>query len=84
MSNMTAAKAREAFAEVLNTVAYGKERIVVTRRGKRMAAIMPIEDFEFVEKLEDEIDVRQAKEALQDVKKHGSIPWEKVKERLGL
>jgi prevent-host-death family protein len=76
--------ARENMAEILNRVAYAKDRVRITRRGKEVAAVVPIEDLELIERLEDEIDIREARRALADVRKHGTIPWEKVKKELGL
>jgi prevent-host-death family protein len=76
--------ARENMAEILNRVAYAKDRVRITRRGKEVAAVVPIEDLELIERLEDEIDIREAKRALADVQKHGTIPWGKVKKELGL
>ena len=76
--------AREKMADVLNRVAYAKDRVRITRRGKEVAAVVPIEDLELIERLEDEIDIREAKKALADVRKHGTIPWEEVKKDLGL
>jgi len=76
--------ARENMAEVLNRVAYAKDRVRITRRGKEVAAVVPIEDLELIERLEDEIDIREAIKALADVRKHGTIPWEKVKKDLGI
>jgi prevent-host-death family protein len=43
---------------MVNRAAYGKERVVVKRRGKALAAIVPIEDVKTLEELEDEIDAR--------------------------
>lgn len=37
-----------------------------------------------ISKLEDDMDIAAAEEALEDVKKHGTIPWEKVREHYGL
>jgi prevent-host-death family protein len=81
---MNSTDARERLADVLNRVAYAKDRVRITRRGKEVAAVVPIEDLELIERLEDEIDIREAKKALAEVQKHGTIPWEKVKEDLGL
>jgi prevent-host-death family protein len=39
-------------AEVANRVVYYKERVVLTRHGRRIAAIMPIEDLETLKELE--------------------------------
>ncbi len=76
---LTVAEVRQEFAEVLNRVAYGKSRLVVTRHGKRVAAVIPIEDLELIEKLEDAHDVREARKALEDVRKRGSVPWTSIK-----
>lgn len=46
------------------------------------ACEQPLEDLELIERLEDEIDVREARKALAD--KSPSVPWEQVKRELGL
>ena len=76
--------ARENLADVLNRVAYAKVRVRITRRGKAVAAVVPIEDLELIERLEDEIDIREAEKALREAKKKGTIPLEKVRKELGL
>ena len=76
---LTVAEVRQEFAEVLNRVAYAKSRLVVTRHGKRVAAVIPIEDLELIEKLEDATDVSQARKALADVRKRGTVPWADIK-----
>jgi len=43
-------EARESFAELVNRAAYGHERVLVARRGRPIAAIVPIEDVELLEK----------------------------------
>lgn len=84
MASITAARARGHLADVINTVAYAKERVVLTRRGKRVAAVIPVEDLDVLERIEDEIDLNVARKALADVRKHGTIPWERIKRDLGL
>ncbi|HHT9135035.1 MAG TPA: type II toxin-antitoxin system Phd/YefM family antitoxin [Candidatus Avalokitesvara rifleensis] len=84
MATVTAEKARNQFSELVNRAGYGKERIAVTRRGKAVAAVVPIEDMELLEKLEDKIDLEDARKALAEAKKKGTIPWEKIKAELGL
>ena len=51
-SSITAAEAREQFSDVINRAAYGRERIVVTRRGKPVAAMVPPEDLALLEEIE--------------------------------
>ena len=53
--------ARDKFAEVLNRAAYGKERVVLTRRGKPLVAVVPIENVEVLEQLEDQADAEEAR-----------------------
>ena len=84
MNRIKATEARDNLADVLNRVAYGKDRVLITRHGRDLVAVVPIEDLALIERLEDEIDVREAKKALADVRKRGSIPWEQAKEEMGL
>jgi prevent-host-death family protein len=35
---------RKAFADVLNTVAYGDARVVIARRGRMLCAVVPVGD----------------------------------------
>jgi len=82
MTRLPVSKAREDFAEALNRVAYRGERIVLERRGKRVAAIVSVEDLDLLERLEDRMDLESARKALADVRRHGAVPWEKVKAAL--
>jgi prevent-host-death family protein len=72
-------EARGRFSDVINRTAFATERIVLTRRGKAVAAVVPIEDLELLENLEDQIDLDDARGALKDVKKKGTKSWEKIK-----
>lgn len=84
MSSIPLSKAREQLAEIINKVAYGAKHIIFTRRGRKMAAIVSIEELEFLEALEDRIDIEDAMKALKDIKKNGAVAWEKVKSDLGI
>lgn len=84
MTKVSAAEARNDFSEILNRASFGKERIVLTRRGKDLAAIVPIEDLELLERLEDRIDLDDARAALAEVREGGTVTWEKLKSDLGL
>ncbi len=79
MTQLRASKARENFSDTINRVAYRGERIVLERSGKRVVALVPVADLELLEELED---LRAARAALANVKKHGSVPWEKMLEKI--
>lgn len=82
--SVSTVKAREQLLTVINRAAFGKERIVLTRRGKEVAAVVPIEDMKLLEELEDRIDLEEARAALAEAKSKGTIPWKKLKADLGL
>ncbi len=84
MDSVNTTEAREKLAEVINRVAYAKDRVRITRHGKQVAAVVPIEDLELLEHMEDQIDIREAKKALAEARKHGTIPWDEAKKDLGL
>ena len=77
----TAARARQSFSDILNRAAYGKERVVIERRGKRLAAVVPLEDLDLLEELENRVDLDDARRRM---KEKGSTAWTKVKKDLGL
>jgi prevent-host-death family protein len=75
---------RENLSEAVNRAAFGKERIVLTRRGRKLAGIVPYEDVELLEALEDKKDIEDAKKALKEAAKKGTISIERLKKELGL
>ena len=77
-------EAREQFATIINRVAFGGERVRLTRHGKAVAAVIPIEDLDLLEEIEDEIDLAELEGALADPANRERIPWEDVKRQLGL
>lgn len=84
MTKISVSDAREDFSEVINQVFYSGKRIVLHRRGKDLVAMVPVSDLEMLESLEDAMDIDAAKAAIKEVKKKGSIPWNKLKKELGL
>lgn len=53
-------------SDLIASAAYASERSVVTRKGKPMAAIGSIEDLEAMEALEYMMDIKRAKESLEE------------------
>jgi prevent-host-death family protein len=81
--SITVTEARRDFAEIVNRVAYGKERVTVVRRGRDLVAIVPISDVLMLEAIEDQLDVTEAHEALVGAEGEPRIPWAEVLARLG-
>jgi prevent-host-death family protein len=52
MKRINITKARDNLADILNRVAYAKDRYRITKRGKPIAAVIPIEDLKLLERLE--------------------------------
>ena len=84
MTTLSTVKARENFSDLVNRSAYGKERVVLTRRGKGVVAVVPIEDLKLLEAIEDRLDLEDIEQALADPENKKAIPWDKVKKDLGL
>ena len=84
MVKIEATKARREFSELLNTVKYGADRVVIERRGKEMAALIPVRELRLLEMLEDRIDLEAARKALANPKNKIRVPLDDVKKRLGL
>ena len=88
MITVTTKEARDQLSDLVNRAAYGKERIILTRRGKGVAALVSLDDLlaleQMMHKLEDQADLEAAQKALDEAKHKGTVPWEKVKEELGL
>ena len=79
-------QARDQFSEVLNRAAFGKERVVLTRRGKPLVAIVPIEDLALLEELEDQQDAEDFRIALAawEAGDQTTIPLDQVVRELGI
>src|ERR1041385_4209065 len=64
MSKVSLRNARVAFADIVNQAAFSKERVVLTKNGKDVAAVVPFEDFRILEALEDKADLDEARRRL--------------------
>ena len=82
MPRIPASKAREKLSEILNDVAGHGDRVILHRHGKNVAAVIPVEDLELLEALEDRYDVEEARAAL--AVREGRVPWPALKKQLGL
>lgn len=83
MTSISVSNVRHEMKDIVNRVAYGKERIYLTSHDKRMVALVPIEDVETLEALENAEDIREAELAIKEVKRKGAVSFAEMKKRLG-
>jgi PHD/YefM family antitoxin component YafN of YafNO toxin-antitoxin module len=79
-------KTHRTVANSLTRVVTRRERVVVHRRGKAVAALIPLEDLALLEELEDQRDVEEYQAAKAEWERDGrkTVPWAKIKADLGL
>jgi prevent-host-death family protein len=80
------AEAREHFEDLLDRAVKQKERVLLTRRGKPVAALVPISDVQFLEAIEGALEAEEYRRAKEEFEHSGeaAIPWEKIKTELSL
>ena len=76
---MSLAKFRNDMATPVNRVAFGGERVILTRRREGIAAVVSMDDLRTLEDLEDAADL---KAALKARKEKGGVPLERIEARL--
>lgn len=81
---LSVAELREQLAETLNEVRYTKARRLVTKHGRKVAAVVSVEDLRLLESLEDIVDVQMARERLASLEAEGTISWETLQKELEL
>jgi PHD/YefM family antitoxin component YafN of YafNO toxin-antitoxin module len=65
VKKVTSEEVRDQLADITDRVAFNSERLIMTRRGKEMMALVSIEDFELLERV---IDMLQDREELSVIK----------------
>lgn len=83
---MTVTAARARLADVVDAARVEHEPIYLTRRGKRVAAVIDADDLnQLIEAAEDLADIEAARAARDELDAGAEpIPWEQVKADLGL
>lgn len=74
--------ARKHLARIIKRVAYEKDAFLLTRYGKPLAAIVPVEDLERLQALEDRQDIEDAWAARTESGER--ISWDDLKADLAL
>lgn len=82
MIRLSTSDLRKDTADALNKVAYGGDRIALQRRGKDVAVIVSVEDYELLKAIEDKADL----ETIRRIKEEPGedVLWEDLKKELGL
>jgi prevent-host-death family protein len=84
MTSMPVTAARDDLAEIVNRVAYGKERVCLTRHGKDVACLVSMEEAQLLALIEDRVDLSDAADALKELGDKGPVSWDALKAELGL
>ena len=84
MPIVTVVDAKNRFSDLLRRAEHGRERVVVHRHGKPVAAIVSTDDLRRLEALEDAEDVADAAAALKEARAKGTTALDVVLRRHGL
>ena len=87
MSDISISEARAHWARVVDEAAAGSDPVYVTRRGRRVAAVVDADYLEWLVDLAENIsDVAAARAARAQMSRSGeaAIPWDQVKADLGV
>lgn len=80
MTTLSMTDARQDFTVLANKVMFSGMRICISKNNKPAFALVPLEDVQTLEALEDKIDLD---EALKALKEPGSIGLKAFKKKLG-
>ena len=70
---------RDDMADPINRAAYGGERVIITRRGQGVVALVSMDDLAVLDELEHQADLQAALKARKET---GGLPLEQIKARL--
>lgn len=83
MTRIGVSDARDHLSEVVDRTRYTQDRVVLTKRGRDVGAIISIEDLKLLEMLEDQLDIKEARQAREDSQGE-RISYDEIREKLGL
>ncbi|PSQ70779.1 MAG: prevent-host-death family protein [Bacteroidetes bacterium QH_8_67_23] len=84
MNSVSTTDARSRFPDVVDRAAHDKERVILTRRGEAVAAVVSLDDIEALEAVEDRLDLEMAREALEEAEGKEHVRWDDLKRELDL
>ena len=80
----TVTEARKQFGDVVNSVVYTRQPVIVTRHGGEAVAVVPYDLLAIVTRIEALNDLEKARKALDEFDAHGGTTLEDLKKELGL
>lgn len=86
MSELTVTEARARLADVVDEARVAHDPVYLTRRGRRVAAVIDADDLQrLIEAAEDLADLQSLRDARDELEDPAvtAIPWEQVKVDLG-
>lgn len=86
MTRMPVTRARRTLSDVVSHVAFGGERVVLSRNGRDLVAIVPMDLYRLMELEEDRLDVAEMHRAKRESAARGEkpVPYEEAGQRVGL
>ena len=85
MLDLPVSVARSRLDDVVDDARASHEPVFLTRRGRRVAAVIDADDLErLTQAAEDLADIEAADAARAEIAEYGTIPWGEVKAGLGL
>jgi prevent-host-death family protein len=85
VTELTVSDARARLADVVDEARVRHHPVYLTRRGRRVAAVIDADDLDdLIAAAEDRADIEAARAARTEIAEEGTIPWEQVKVDLGL
>ena len=87
MTEITVTEARARLSDVVDEARVGHDPVFLTRRGRRVAAVIDADDLQrLIEAAEDLADVEAARASRAEMAETGEapIPWDQVKADLGM
>lgn len=85
--HISVSAARDQLASIINRAQLDHEPVFLSRRGRRVVAVIDADDLErLIELAEDMADIRAAEESREEMRRTRTeaTPWEQVKADLGL
>ncbi|MHB9024714.1 MAG: type II toxin-antitoxin system Phd/YefM family antitoxin [Armatimonadota bacterium] len=84
MVTATIAQTREQLSDLINRVVYRDERVVITKHGKPVAAVIPIHSLQALDRLTSLLNEEKAQKAFASLEGETGISLERLKQELGI